>query len=151
MGFYRIFRYIYTYKCFQFSGLLTLIYVHHAYYIINYETKTKISFIIDSQSVIKRKVDLDAVSLEDCVKKFPPAINVNQNSIICAGSKEGKDSCKGDSGGPLLKEISEDGQVNWYLYGITSFGPRKCGEGIPAAYTRVTSFMDWIKSNIAPR
>ena len=51
--------------------------------------------------------------------------------------------CIGDSGGPLLT-LSSDGV--WYLYGITSFGSENgCAlEATPTAYTRVTSFLQYI-------
>ena len=41
----------------------------------------------------------------------------------------GKDSCSGDSGGPLIVRNSSDGAM--YLKGIVSFGTKKCGKGIP--------------------
>ena len=37
----------------------------------------------------------------------------------------GKDSCSGDSGGPLLSFNGENGSK--YLRGISSFGAKKCG------------------------
>ena len=37
------------------------------------------------------------------------------------------------------------------LYGLVSFGSSKCGEtGIPAVYTNIEYFIDWIKENIKP-
>ncbi|XP_018802615.1 PREDICTED: anionic trypsin-2-like [Bactrocera latifrons] len=50
-----------------------------------------------------------------------------------------KDSCTGDSGGPLI--------CNGYLTGIVSFG---FGCGLPYRadyYTNVTSYLDWIREN----
>ncbi|CAH2045493.1 unnamed protein product, partial [Iphiclides podalirius] len=103
----------------------------------------------ETPSIIKRKVNLNTVPLEDCRNAVPQVKKMNTKNIICAGGTIGKDSCNGDSGGPLVKEIVEDGYINWYLYGITSFGARKCGASeIPSVYTRVVSYMDWIKDNI---
>jgi secreted trypsin-like serine protease len=53
-------------------------------------------------------------------------------------------SClQGDSGGPLVIEI--DGAYN--LVGIASFGAASgCELGLPAAFTRVTSYLSWIAS-----
>lgn len=48
--------------------------------------------------------------------------------------------CRGDSGGPLV--------VNKQLIGIVSFGPVPCATDDPAAYTRVSSYVSWINSNI---
>ena len=66
---------------------------------------------------------------------------------LCAGTlaadgriETGKDSCQGDSGGPLTRE--EDGGVR-HLVGLVSNG-KGCGAGIPALYTRVSHYDDWI-------
>ena len=38
---------------------------------------------------------------------------------------------------------------SWYIIGIVSFGPRRCGtDGIPGVYTRVRFYMDWILDNV---
>lgn len=51
-------------------------------------------------------------------------------------------------GGPLMKLINED-IPHWSLVGIVSFGLKKCGkENVPGVYTRVSSYVDWIKSNV---
>lgn len=60
---------------------------------------------------------------------------------LCAGGDRGKDSCRGDSGGPLMSLKTN----NWYAAGIVSFGPTPCGyENWPGIYTRVSQYMDWI-------
>lgn len=60
-------------------------------------------------------------------------------SQICAG-RLGADSCNGDSGGPLT--VSNGSQR--VLVGVVSYGPKQCGNGDPAIYTRVSSHLDWI-------
>lgn len=68
------------------------------------------------------------------------------DSQLCAGGIAGEDSCRGDSGGALMKLQGD----NWFVEGIVSFG-NKCGlAGWPGVYTRVSSFEDWIKSNLRP-
>lgn len=63
---------------------------------------------------------------------------------MCAG-KTGKDTCQGDSGGPL--SIAENDGY-WYQYGVVSYG-YGCGfRGYPGVYTRVTSFVPWIKDTM---
>ncbi|XP_022687407.1 uncharacterized protein LOC111259557 isoform X2 [Varroa jacobsoni] len=68
--------------------------------------------------------------------------------FLCAGLKDkgGHDSCQGDSGGPLMVENSNR---QWSLIGIVSWGFKCAQKGIPAIYTRVTEFRDWIYKNAA--
>lgn len=57
-----------------------------------------------------------------------------------------KDSCKGDSGSPLM--VIYKGSSNKYYYvviGLVSFGPTPCGiEGWPGVYTDVRKFVSII-------
>lgn len=56
---------------------------------------------------------------------------------LCAGGEEGKDSCNGDSGGPLMGEDLLNGFNPYtYLAGIVSFGPRACGTKGEFSYTQ---------------
>ncbi|RWS03833.1 coagulation factor VII-like protein, partial [Dinothrombium tinctorium] len=67
--------------------------------------------------------------------------------MICAGLRRGgKDSCRGDSGGPLIKV--RFGKA--YLIGIVSYGGHgMCArENSGAVYTKVSHYTNWIKSNI---
>ncbi|XP_069694343.1 brachyurin-like [Periplaneta americana] len=70
---------------------------------------------------------------------------------ICVSGTGGKSTCNGDSGGPLVVEDAEGRptQVGVVSFGI-SFG---CEIGWPAAFARVTYYLDWILSTtgIAPR
>ena len=73
-----------------------------------------------------------------------------QRSQLCAGGEQGKDSCRGDSGGGLFThQEGQNGDITpWYLIGITSFGSKDCGNGRPGVYTRVSSFIPWIVNNL---
>lgn len=67
------------------------------------------------------------------------------DSMFCAGYMAGgKDSCSGDSGGPLI--ALEEGEYR--LNGLVSFGGSEeqlCGApDYPGVYTDVTSVADWI-------
>uniref|UniRef100_UPI00358E485D tryptase-like n=1 Tax=Myxine glutinosa TaxID=7769 RepID=UPI00358E485D len=69
----------------------------------------------------------------------------NELGKLCAGKpSEGVDSCQGDSGGPLVCEERED---HWVLIGLTSYG-RGCGGSSHAVYTRVTSYIEWIRVQV---
>ncbi|XP_005187755.1 serine protease 1 [Musca domestica] len=63
-------------------------------------------------------------------------------SNICVTTDGGVSTCNGDSGGPLVLESSK------VQVGLTSFGAAAgCALGYPAAFTRLTSYLDWIKAN----
>ncbi|NWX53610.1 GRAA protein, partial [Promerops cafer] len=91
------------------------------------------------------EVNITVIRREICNDKNhyngKPIITEN---MICAGAKKGdKDSCNGDSGGPL--------RCNEEMRGITSFGkPKKCGKANgPGVYTRLTErHLEWIRKTI---
>lgn len=96
-------------------------------------------------SNLKLKVELEFKDLNSCLPSYRPSGVVLKDTQMCAGGLKGKDTCSGDSGGPLLKQLTS----NHYLYGIVSFGPNKCGiKGVPGVYTSVAKYIDWIESNI---
>jgi len=92
------------------------------------------------------------------VKTISPAIcgqsdwlgtNFDKETMICAGYAEGgKDTCLGDSGGPLQCP-APDGR--WKLIGLISFGDGCAERKKPGVYTRVEHFIDWIKERVDDR
>ncbi len=69
------------------------------------------------------------------------------STMLAAGLEEGgKDTCTGDSGGPLMVP---DGS-GWVLAGITSFGDGCAQANSPGVYTRVSVFRDWIDAQAGP-
>ncbi|XP_023936330.2 phenoloxidase-activating factor 3 [Bicyclus anynana] len=72
---------------------------------------------------------------------------VHIEKTLCAGAID-KDSCDGDSGGPLMVLSDFNGSLRLVQYGIVSFGPRTCGSEYPGVYTDVSKYMDWILDNI---
>ncbi|XP_076280811.1 transmembrane protease serine 9 [Lasioglossum baleicum] len=62
-----------------------------------------------------------------------------KESHICSFTKSGEGACNGDSGGPLVHQGTQ--------VGIVSYG-RPCGIGYPDVYTRVSSFLPWIKAQL---
>ncbi|XP_031329752.1 serine protease easter-like isoform X2 [Photinus pyralis] len=97
------------------------------------------------------KVEVGVTSLENCRRIYantPALLNEKQ---ICAGGHKKRDSCGGDSGGPLQRIDTLYDDSRFVQYGIVSFGPRLCGqEGFPGVYTRTDSYMEWILDNLRP-
>lgn len=105
-----------------------------------------------SESNIKLKLAIPVNAPEVCTKTYSQANVQLGNGQICAGGKKGRDSCRGDSGGPLMSiEASPDGVVNWYSIGVVSFGPSPCGmANWPGVYTKVANYVPWIVSKLKP-
>ena len=57
----------------------------------------------------------------------------------------GKDSCGGDSGGPMTFRHSVNDP--WYLVGLVSYGATKCGDK-PGVYTYVPHYIEWIRRTL---
>uniref|UniRef100_A0A670K1U5 Anionic trypsin-like n=1 Tax=Podarcis muralis TaxID=64176 RepID=A0A670K1U5_PODMU len=84
---------------------------------------------------------LDAPVLSDAECKDALVGQITPN-MICAGYLEGgKDSCDGDSGGPMV--------CNGELQGIVSWGIGCALKGFPGVYTKVCNYVDWIQETIA--
>ncbi|XP_034487203.1 serine protease 7 [Drosophila innubila] len=95
------------------------------------------------QSNIKQRLEIPVADQDYCKKKFSTK-NINLiSSQLCVGGEFVRDSCDGDSGGPLMRNKNA-----WYLEGVVSFG-NACGlEGWPGVYTRVSDYIDWIVSTV---
>lgn len=96
------------------------------------------------RSAIKQKLMIAIANREDCVARYAREGRTITDKQICAGGGYLEDTCDGDSGGPLMAEVGQQ----WFAEGIVSFGYR-CGiEGWPAIYTRVSEYLDWIRSTV---
>jgi secreted trypsin-like serine protease len=90
---------------------------------------------------ILQQVDLPIVSHDTCSKKMEGI----KDGMLCAGTG-GKDTCFGDSGGPLIVFDSES--KSWRQAGITSWG---FGCALPdtyGVYTRVQDYATFISDTI---
>ncbi|KAL9706556.1 hypothetical protein quinque_010074 [Culex quinquefasciatus] len=94
------------------------------------------------QPAILQEVNLPIWTNPECSRKYGAAAPGGIiESMLCAG-QAAKDSCSGDSGGPLM--VNDGG---WTQVGVVSWGIG-CGKGqYPGVYSRVTSFMPWITKN----
>lgn len=85
-------------------------------------------------------VELSVITNSVCANTYGSSIVTSTN--ICVATTNGKSTCNGDSGGPLVLASSK------VQIGLTSFGAAAgCEKGYPAAFTRTTSYLNWIKSN----
>ncbi|XP_058169794.1 uncharacterized protein LOC131284953 [Anopheles ziemanni] len=92
-------------------------------------------------SGIKLKAMIPIYPRAECEKKWAKANLIEQQ--LCAGGIFGIDSCSGDSGGPLMVR-----RLYWIQEGVISYGNQCALEDWPGIYTRVSSYIDWIKETI---
>jgi len=91
-----------------------------------------------------REVQVQIVSDAVCSSALDGLSTITED-MLCAGGVEGKDSCGGDSGGPLTLE--EAGKH--VLVGDVSFGIGCARDGLYGVYGEVAFFRSWIDSTIA--
>ncbi len=97
-----------------------------------------------------QQVSLPVISNETCNKAFNEYGGFNydnpiSDTMLCAGySDGGKDACVGDSGGPL---IVWEGN-GWKLAGVVSWGEGCAMPDLYGVYTRVGTFVDFIRSYV---
>ncbi|XP_009704388.1 PREDICTED: chymotrypsin-like protease CTRL-1 [Cariama cristata] len=98
----------------------------------------------NSQALAARlqQVTLPLISQSECMQHWGNRIT---NAMLCAGGEKYVSSPQGDSGGPL---VYQDGNI-WTLIGIVSWGNSNCNVRVPAVYTRVSQFRNWIDSTVA--
>ncbi|KAL7292236.1 hypothetical protein TKK_0014184 [Trichogramma kaykai] len=98
-----------------------------------------------------RKVSLPIVDTDRCRKAYSdqPFMEISAERQLCAGGQEGRDSCSGDSGGPLQASGPYRGADRTIQHGIVSYGRQRCAiPGVPGVYTRVAPYVDWILDNM---
>lgn len=102
---------------------------------------------------IKLKISVPVWEINKCSAKYKLFQSpINEELQLCAGGIQGVDTCRGDSGGPLMAILRTDKLIDAYhIVGIVSYGPRPCGlSGWPGIYTRVGYFIDWIVAHLKP-
>ncbi|XP_055386239.1 serine protease easter-like [Condylostylus longicornis] len=94
---------------------------------------------------IQQHASLDVVDNNECRKKY---LRYNLKSTQMCAASAFSDSCKGDSGGPLIGLQTNHFPFYYFITGIVSFG-KHCGTlGEPGVYTDVRKYIDWIQQNI---
>ncbi|CAG5120196.1 unnamed protein product, partial [Candidula unifasciata] len=86
------------------------------------------------------------VSQEKCKAIYRDMWPLVDHRVLCFSSNFKQDTCKGDSGGPLICSNARGLPV---LTGIVSVGMSCALQDYPGIYTRVSSYRDWILHTIA--
>ena len=106
----------------------------------------------NQDSNIKLKAILPLVDIEYCTRIYRQKQVQLGFGQFCAGGEAGIDSCRGDSGGPLMQiepRANSRESRTWVVVGIVSFGPTPCGrENWPGVYSKVSDYKSWILSHI---
>ncbi|XP_031634546.1 serine protease easter-like isoform X2 [Contarinia nasturtii] len=106
--------------------------------------------VAGSPSDVKKKAMLSVVTHTRCNNEYRNNGFTMTNGHLCAQGDDRQDSCRGDSGGPLMYQHKNGLNVHYYLAGIVSFGGRECGQpGVPSVYTRVDQYINWILAKLA--
>jgi len=101
-----------------------------------------------ASSTVCRQATVPIVPIPECNDDYRGVSRVNiNNDMVCAGQGR-RDSCAGDSGGPMLSDYY-DGR--WSVIGIVSFGVDCASERHPGVYTRVDRYLNWIERQIGDR
>lgn len=102
----------------------------------------------DDSAESLNSVELAMIDHDTCKSLYDRAGYKVRDSELCAGDgnfEGGKDSCSGDSGGPLMKKVAlSNGEVGYAVIGIVSWG-HKCAKGKkPGVYASVAHHFQWI-------
>lgn len=91
-------------------------------------------------SAVLMRVDLKTMDTGRCQKLPNYGPQRIHDQVICAANPK-RSTCQGDSGGPLILTNGAPTVV-----GIISWGKKRCnGDGQPGVYTRVESYLGWIR------
>ncbi|XP_049292437.1 serine protease 53-like [Anopheles funestus] len=101
-----------------------------------------------------QKAAMKVIEKQKCIEQLPEHVRflAQDSGKMCAiGSETGANVCSGDSGGGLF--FAKD--KIWYLRGIVSAAARmdldngesSCNAALPATYTDVAKYSDWINAH----
>uniref|UniRef100_A0A8D8U020 Serine protease snake n=2 Tax=Cacopsylla melanoneura TaxID=428564 RepID=A0A8D8U020_9HEMI len=109
----------------------------------------------DAPSDVLQKVQLDIIPGQQCKDLLGTDATIprgiQSQGQVCAGVLEGgRDTCSGDSGGPLqvnnTRTFRPGYSCGMEIIGITSFGKFCAEKNSPGVYTRVANYIPWIES-----
>ncbi|XP_047525675.1 chymotrypsin-1-like [Pieris napi] len=90
-------------------------------------------------------LNFTSIGTNECDQKYKEFYGKRGKSFpitdkqLCMTAKQGTGGCKGDSGGPIVKDLS--------LVGVVSVGVVPCGYGVPEVSTNVIKYVPWIKQH----
>ncbi|KAL1124769.1 hypothetical protein AAG570_001390 [Ranatra chinensis] len=95
------------------------------------------------RSDVLNKVYLKVVPIKSCASMYTNIATTNPTQFCTF--RQGKDSCMGDSGGPV---VWLDPDTNMYtLVGLVSYG-KGCADSVPGVNTMVHEYLDWVQDKI---
>jgi len=104
--------------------------------------KSNADVVIDTgDNSVLRQVVVPIVEWTKCKQLNKNMQKILTQNMLCAGYMEGgKDSCRSDSGGPLVCKQNE----HWWQQGIVSWGNGCARRNNPGVYVNVIKFLSWI-------
>lgn len=97
-------------------------------------TQISSHFANDLQMSFQRVTDAN-----ECASAFPH-LQTFMNNVFCGDSRNGN-ICAGDQGAGFVIDIF----FQPVLLGVASFTSQDCRNGVPAVYTRVNQYRNWIQ------
>lgn len=105
----------------------------------------------DVKPTILQQVQLPIIPNAKCKEglgKYRDNISFS-DIVLCAGFSEGgKDTCTGDSGGPMMLPEFRNGKFPYYQVGIVSWGLGCARANTPGIYTNVRRYIGWISQKL---
>jgi secreted trypsin-like serine protease len=90
------------------------------------------------------KVQLEVVPGDNCLVHGA----FKEDMMICVGKGDQRDTCPGDSGGPIVYKEHDDDE-RWIGVGLVSFGGPGCGlPGVRGTYTKLSNYRKWIATYV---
>ena len=93
-----------------------------------------------------KEIELPFVDNDKCKRLI---FGLQKEGSLCAGGRRNRSTCRGDSGGSLVKrrQTNDTTEGRFFFYGITSYGANSCNiqrTNKPSVYTDVAHYYSWI-------
>ena len=99
----------------------------------------------NSAPTLLRQVALSYQDQDVCEAAYSDESPAYWDSAFCAGEVSGgKDSCYGDSGGPMVIKVDDQ----WHLAGLVSWGNGCALAKAYGVYTKTSAYLDWIEQRL---